>query len=131
MLVGFLLKVYVFSTFTKDVPMKYISIVFISLFSFFAHAAPHCGAPLADRTFCASLYGETKRVAFRGDCTLNFTGKKPTGETASFNGSWNLDGNLLTVSLGTETGVRNIIFGSDMNSFSAEGYPDEVYSVCQ
>lgn len=110
--------------------MKYMAIVFISLFSFLAHSAPSCGAPLADRAFCASVQGDSKRIAFKGDCTFNYLGKIATGETSSFGGTWILDGNLLTVSMGNSAAVRTLIFGSDMNSFSAEGYPEEVYSVC-
>lgn len=111
--------------------MKFFSIALICSFSVLARAGTNCGAPLADRSFCASAYGEEKRISFRGDCSLTYFGRTSLGDTASFDGTWTLEGNLLTIKTGSEVGVRKLIFGADSNSFSAEGYSQEVYSVCQ
>jgi len=111
--------------------VKLVSIALISLISVFAAAAPQCGAPLADRAFCVSANGDTKRIAFKSDCSLDYTMNFASGENVFFNGTWSLNGTLLTFDIGTEVAPLNLIFSPDMNSFSVAGFPQDVYSSCQ
>jgi hypothetical protein len=111
--------------------VKFVSILMISLFSVLAAAAPQCGAPLAERAFCASANGDAKRIAFKSDCSVAYVMNFASGETVSFEGTWSLNGTLLTFDIGTEVAPLNLIFAPDMNSFSVEGHPQDVYSSCK
>ncbi len=110
--------------------MKIFWVALISLFSVYATAGT-CGAPLADRTFCAAVNGEEKRMGFTSDCSFAYWSQNSHGDINSFVGTWSIDGTDLTIQTGSEVGTRSLLFSADMNSFSAVGYPNEIYSVCQ
>ena len=109
--------------------MKIFCATLISFFSIYATAAT-CGAPLADRAFCAIANGEQKRIGFTSECSVSYRSRNSNGDINSFNGTWSLNGADLTITTGTEVGTRRLLFSADMNSFSAVGYPGEIYSAC-